>query len=41
VDAAKNADCLLKDAREKYRPVDYDNNGTATCDIGAFELEAP
>jgi hypothetical protein len=38
VDAGTNAGCPPTDQRGFRRPVDGDSNGTATCDIGAFEL---
>ncbi len=33
--------CLSRDQRSVTRPQDGDRNGTAQCDIGAFELERP
>ncbi len=38
VDAGNNATCPATDQRGTTRPIDGDGNGTATCDIGAFEL---
>lgn len=47
VDAGRNAACLNPatgaplafDQRAQPRPVDYDGNGVAECDIGAVELQ--
>ena len=38
IDAANNTTCASLDQRGIPRPVDGDNNSTATCDMGAFEL---
>jgi hypothetical protein len=40
IDATGNADCPLNDQRGVARPQDGDDDGSAVCDIGAFELEA-
>lgn len=37
IDAANNATCLAEDQRGWLRPVDGNNDGTATCDMGAYE----
>ena len=41
VDAAANAGCPATDQRGAARPFDGNGDGTATCDIGAFELNIP
>jgi hypothetical protein len=38
IDSGDNAACLSSDQRGFSRPQDGDNNGTAVCDIGAFEV---
>lgn len=40
IDGAINTRCPETDQRGFARPVDGDGNGTATCDIGAYELQA-
>ena len=40
VDAGDNGACPGTDQRGMPRPVDGNGDGTATCDIGSFELEA-
>ena len=45
IDAGDNTTCAAApinnlDQRGEARPVDYDNNGTATCDIGSSERQA-
>ena len=37
IDAANNAVCPASDQRGVTRPVDGNNDGTATCDTGAYE----
>jgi uncharacterized repeat protein (TIGR01451 family) len=37
IDTGKNGPCPIIDHRGVSRPVDGDGDGTATCDIGAFE----
>ena len=41
IDAGNNTDCPATDQRGVARPVDGDVDGTATCDIGAYEYEPP
>lgn len=38
IDAGANASCPFADGRSYPRPRDADGNGTATCDIGAYEV---
>lgn len=38
VDAADPGSCLSEDQRGKPRPIDGDGDGTALCDVGAYEL---
>ncbi len=38
IDAGNNAACPATDQRGYSRPYDGNNDGTATCDIGAFEF---
>jgi hypothetical protein len=40
LDGGNNATCLSTDQRGESRPFDGDGDGTATCDIGAFEAQA-
>ena len=37
IDAGTNTDCAAVDQRGAQRPFDGDGDGTATCDVGAFE----
>lgn len=37
MDAGDTAVCPIYDQRSARRPYDWDGNGTATCDIGAYE----
>jgi predicted outer membrane repeat protein len=41
IDAGDNAACLSVDQRGVPRPLDGDGDGTAICDIGAYEYRAP
>lgn len=41
IDTGDNATCLATDQRDIARPVDGDNNGSAICDIGAYEAVTP
>jgi len=38
IDAGNNVTCLTIDARSESRPDDGDGDGTATCDVGAYEI---
>ena len=40
IDSGNDADCPPTDQRGNTRPEDGDNDGTATCDIGAIEAAA-
>ena len=40
IDAANNATCPATDQRNVTRPQDGNNDGTATCDMGAYEADA-
>ena len=39
IDAGENGTCARRDQRRRPRPVDGDLDGTATCDVGAYEYE--
>ena len=39
IDAGGSVGCLATDQRGVVRPIDGDDDGTATCDIGAFEFQ--
>jgi hypothetical protein len=39
IDAGNNAFCLTEDQRALPRPVDGNGDGTAVCDIGAYEVQ--
>lgn len=41
IDAADNDSCPATDQRGVARPIDGDEDSTATCDIGAYEFEPP
>jgi CSLREA domain-containing protein len=41
VDAGTNTGCPATDQRGASRPIDGDGDSTATCDVGAFELNPP
>ncbi len=40
IDAGDDPACPAEDQREVARPVDGDNSGAATCDIGAYEARS-
>ena len=40
IDAGDNGLCTAADQRGVARPFDGDGNGTATCDLGAYELDS-
>ena len=41
IDAGSSDNCPESDQRGTLRPVDGDGNGSAVCDIGAFEYQMP
>jgi parallel beta-helix repeat protein len=41
IDAGNDAACPVTDRRGVARPIDGDEDGTATCDMGAYEFEPP
>jgi hypothetical protein len=41
IDAGSSSNCPAMDQRDMLRPVDGDGNGSAICDIGAFEYQTP
>lgn len=41
IDAGSSSNCPAMDQRGMLRPVDGDGNGSAICDIGAFEYQKP
>jgi CSLREA domain-containing protein len=41
IDAGNNIGCPATDQRGVARPIDGDGDGTAVCDIGAYEAAAP
>ncbi|MFQ5667267.1 MAG: choice-of-anchor Q domain-containing protein [Candidatus Binatia bacterium] len=41
IDAGDDLDCPATDQRGAPRPADGNADGTATCDIGAFEVQGP
>jgi predicted outer membrane repeat protein len=41
IDSGDNAGCPVTDQRGAPRPIDGDGNGSAVCDMGAYEAPAP
>ena len=41
IDAGDDAACPATDQRGEARPADGDGDGTAVCDVGAFEVQPP
>ena len=41
IDAGDNISCLATDQRGMSRPLDGDGDGTATCDVGSYEMIEP